>query len=713
MRIKHANMIHDAAQGRRSNCPGHQHMQRAEKAKCVFYIDIKYGYDKAQYGVYHRIAAMKVALEEQRLGNSPTENEEVSDFATYLAKKAPSDLALGVPSTLCHSCMNIPIRWLLETPRHAYTLFNHLENITESEKSCNLCKLILRSIENLGTDDWREINIGITPQFFVVEIVQKGTVDDRHLRLCADVGSEAASIGVEIGLPTLPEAGGELHLTLLREWLRDCDENHSDHGITAAKENGLPTRVLDVGNAGNPTLRLYHPTENEKERYIILLHCWGKVQAFTTERTFATSCKAIKIDALPKSFQDAVTVSRTLGVRFLWIDSLCIIQDNDKDKGKAIKQMEEIFASAYCTIAATSAKDSHEGFLNPRPGTQFVRLADKHTDTPFCVCVCEISQNFKDDVENGLLNTRGWVLQERALSRRTIHFTATQTYWECGSVMRYENFTQMTRPPSLLSSSRFPMTTTGIPSEGVAYAFERIFTIYSERDLTYQRDRPNAIAGLQRRMTDVYMTESSNGIIHYCLGRSLLWQRSGTKRMKKIMDQSIQKFPSWSWMRYEGKIRYGNIPKVNIGWNRDVELPYYTSNPQQRVLKAPMVRILENYHIEPQPDTTCQIKDADGLIVGCIRFDCEDEVDIGQVRCIVIAWHKLNSWTRFEDTWKDFADISWSENMDPSNLSNVLVVSQVDGKQGRERNLCYRLGLAVIQSKCLSFNECAQDLWAL
>jgi hypothetical protein len=76
-----------------------------------------------------------VALEEQRLGNSPTENEEVSDFATYLAKKAPSDLALGVPSTLCHSCMNIPIRWLLETPRHAYTLFNHLENITESEKS--------------------------------------------------------------------------------------------------------------------------------------------------------------------------------------------------------------------------------------------------------------------------------------------------------------------------------------------------------------------------------------------------------------------------------------------------------------------------------------------------------------------------------------------------------------------------------------------------
>jgi hypothetical protein len=197
------------------------------------------------------------------------------------------------------------------------------------------------------------------------------------------------------------------------------------------------------------------------------------------------------------------------------------------------------------------------------------------------------------------------------------------------------------------------------------------------------------------------------------LAEALLWQRSGTKRMKKIMDQSIQKFPSWSWMRYEGKIRYGNIPKVNIGWNRDVELPYYTSNPQQRVLKAPMVRILENYHIEPQPDTTCQIKDADGLIIGCIRFDCEDEVDIGQVRCIVIAWHKLNSGTRFEDTWKDFADISWNENMDPSNLSYVLVVSQVDGKQGRERNLGYRLGLAVIQSKCLSFNECAQNLWVL
>jgi hypothetical protein len=187
--------------------------------------------------------------------------------------------------------MNIPIRWLLETPRHGYTLFDDLRKITESTKSCNFCKLILRSVESLSTDHWGEINIGITPQFFVVQIVRNGTVDDRHLRLSADVGSEAASIGVEIGLPTLPEAGGYLHLTLLREWLRDCDENHSDHGITATKENGLPTRVLDVGVAGNPTLRLYHPDENEKGRYKFSHIAGGKSRRLPPKRLLLLAAK--------------------------------------------------------------------------------------------------------------------------------------------------------------------------------------------------------------------------------------------------------------------------------------------------------------------------------------------------------------------------------------------------------------------------------------
>ena len=103
--------------------------------------------------------------------------------------------------------------------------------------------------------------------------------------------------------------------------------------------------------------------------------------------------------------------------------------------------MEQVFSSAYCTISATSAKNSHEGFLS-FPVKEAVRILDGE----FAVYACIADKSFKQAVdEDGLLNTRGWVLQERALSRRTIHFTGSQIFWECGSVIRYDNLSQLAR----------------------------------------------------------------------------------------------------------------------------------------------------------------------------------------------------------------------------------------------------------------------------
>jgi len=251
-------------------------------------------------------------------------------------------------------------------------------------------------------------------------------------------------MAIEVAFPILPETGGKLHFNLLREWLRDCNETHSDHGIACNADNVLPTRVLDVGDVENRNrLRLHLSKKNEKGRYITLSHCWGGSQPVcTTTASREAHCKAIEFDKLPKTFQDAVVVTRELGIQFLWIDSLCIIQGEDPeavaDWKREAGKMETVYASAYCTIAASSAKNSTEGFLIPRPVKQAVRLADH-------VYACEVGQNFDHDVESAVLNQRGWVLQERALSPRTIHFTATQTYWECGSVIRCENLIQMAK----------------------------------------------------------------------------------------------------------------------------------------------------------------------------------------------------------------------------------------------------------------------------
>ncbi|KAH7111890.1 heterokaryon incompatibility protein-domain-containing protein, partial [Dendryphion nanum] len=524
------------------------------------------------------------------------------------------------------------------------------------------------------------------------------------------------STNIEVGLPNVLEADTGRNFSLLCEWLRDCIDNHSDHRYNFAKKDiRLPTRLLDVGDTESTKRLFLHETKEAKDierKYIALSHCWGGATPLCTKKdTLAAHRKAIKFENLPELFQDAVAVTRKLGIQFLWIDSLCIIQDDEEDWQHEAKRMEGVFASAYCTIAATTTKNSNEHFL-PRLGKKFVKLVDNNTAIPFSVYACEAGEGFNHDVENGVLNKRGWVLQERALSPRTIHFTATQTYWECGSVIRCDNLTQMVKPSNLLSSSRFPMTTAGPPSGSASSAFENIFTRYSELSLTHSKDRPYAIAGLERRLNDFYRTESSHGIIHCCLGKSLLWQRSGEEALKEISDREIDLVPSWSWMRYQGKIRYGDIPKVNTSWNRDIKLiPASSSGRSQSILAASVAGILQGCRITPLPDTTCKIESAEGHVVGCIRFDNKTQVDIARLGCIVLARHKSHGWKEFsQDILNMFAGVSWEEELKPGTHFYVLVVSCAT--RGQPCGVVpQRLGVAVVQGGYLSFSEPQQHMW--
>ncbi len=210
-----------------------------------------------------------------------------------------------------------------------------------------------------------------------------------------------------------------------------------------------------MGDKDSDSLCLYCTQKGELGRYIALSHCWGKPdesQSCTFGCNLDSRRKSIDFGNLPKTFQHAITVARELGVRFLWIDSLCIIQSHkkpneclDKYPGECHKRsdwntestkMETVFSSAYCTIAASSAQNSTEGFLNRR---QCVKVPNA-SDTPLYVCN---TNDFRRDVEKGVLSQRGWVLQERALSRRTIHFTEKQTYWECSKGVHCESLIKM------------------------------------------------------------------------------------------------------------------------------------------------------------------------------------------------------------------------------------------------------------------------------
>lgn len=192
-----------------------------------------------------------------------------------------------------------------------------------------------------------------------------------------------------------------------------------------------------------PTIKLYETQRGDDMKYIALSHPWGKPPHFCT---FPDNVEAFKDNIefgdLPATFRDAVTVTRELGVRFLWIDSICIIQGPHGDFSQQAKRMEDVFSQAHCIIAASSATGQQDGFLNPRRRRNFIQL--ERNNKP-AVYVSEFIDDFDRYVLKSPLNQRGWVLQERALARRTIYFTSEQTFWECGSGVQCETMTKMNK----------------------------------------------------------------------------------------------------------------------------------------------------------------------------------------------------------------------------------------------------------------------------
>jgi hypothetical protein len=162
----------------------------------------------------------------------------------------------------------------------------------------------------------------------------------------------------------------------------------------------------------------------------------------TTADNISHRLEGFRISELPKTFQDAIRVTKELGIQYLWIDSLCIIQegDNGEDWRKESKLMETVYSSAYCTIAATSAKDMKDGFLDREASPEYLHVRSISGQGLY---VCAGSDDFESDVETAELNTRVWVVQERVLSLRTIHFSANLMYWECGAGIHCENLTTM------------------------------------------------------------------------------------------------------------------------------------------------------------------------------------------------------------------------------------------------------------------------------
>lgn len=325
------------------------------------------------------------------------------------------------------------------------------------QKPCKLCKLLRQvlasrhlsqiSLSRYGSTFKEMHSTSPVSGKFGYNRPQEPRVVSGHpvLSIRASPDAEGLPDDIQVGFPTWSGPASEPYFHLLREWIRTCDTEHENCRI---KQEYLPTRLIDVGTFESEVLRLRLSTRNETERYIALSHRWG--QPGDHKESCAYRCnidslgsllEGIDFTKLPKTFQDAVTVARRLEIQFLWIDSLCIIQDDPLDWQREAQEMQSVYSSAYFTIAATAAKDSSSGFLTVEKTSQPTAVFHPALGLYFSQHI----DDFKSYVEEAELNQRGWVLQERALSRRTLHFSSAQTFWECGQGIHCETLIKLSK----------------------------------------------------------------------------------------------------------------------------------------------------------------------------------------------------------------------------------------------------------------------------
>lgn len=347
----------------------------------------------------------------------------------------------GSPVGLCYRCK------MINPLASGFKFCVDLAGLGTTAKTCRLCQMLRRSFKK----------IGLPPKIGTITIYRDGTnlkVDYNAqpvLRICTESESHDFK-DIQVGPRSRSESGTGrgYDFSLLRAWLAKCDGTHSRFGCNNRRHSGarfLPTRILDLERWENEGLvRLHCTKEFDSYEYVAVSHCWGSPSeeewesVCTHSKNLQKRLHHIAFADLPRTFQDAIFATHRLGKRYLWIDSLCIIQRDQRDWERESALMESVFSSAYCTISATCARSFSDGFLRSRPPADYIRVPNAPEGYgPFWLS--ETVDNFHADVEEGPVNRRGWVLQERVLSRRTIFFTANQIYFECGAGVRCETMT--------------------------------------------------------------------------------------------------------------------------------------------------------------------------------------------------------------------------------------------------------------------------------
>jgi hypothetical protein len=320
----------------------------------------------------------------------------------------------------------------------------------------------------------------------------------------------------------------------------------------------LPTRVVDVGPSDGSKEPCILETNGSKGMYLTLSHCWGNgtvtkmVHGNLEERK-----KRISMNELSSNLRDAVIVTRQLEFQYLWIDSLCIIQDSRADWETEASRMAQVYNRSTLTLSAARIASPDHGFLQSKDGAKsdFVTIPDPKNRGNYYLSN-KPSSSYLEDVERGPLNFRGWTLQERILSRRNLLFGRDQMHWECQTA-RYSQSTRL-QPQEFsestggVSSFRSVLSLPAAPNgqKETLNLWYEVLGEFVKRNLTFGDDKLPALSGIVSTFNEALSTgpEASSyaaGIWKQDVARGLMWM---------IPMQEKSRVPSWSWSSVDTRV---------------------------------------------------------------------------------------------------------------------------------------------------------------
>ena len=357
-------------------------------------------------------------------------------------------------------------------------------------------------------------------------------------------------------------------MATIKSWLQECQSQAEGGHAGCQPAPFAPLRLVSVGLDGNPPRLVQRHGDEGPTEYATLSHCWGSAPPLQTMKaTLDSFSSAIPMDVLPKTFADAMQMARDLAIPYIWIDALCIVQDDLQEWQSEAARMDRVYSGSQLTISAAQSSNGSEGCFRSDGngyGEDEMLFRAKFAGDDQADLLVRV---YRGDVRtsgtaSNALSARGWTLQEQLLSKRVVYCMQPEMHWCCSHHYGTESGLRFFKDQ--VGRSGLPLQMPYAPGrflrpqlgkESEYWKWTRIVENYSSRSFTFPRDRVAAIAGIIRVMTVHIGEESVLGLWKTNIAKDLGWLRI-TRHIDPAFRSLAESLPSWTWLASQGRLSY-------------------------------------------------------------------------------------------------------------------------------------------------------------